>query len=304
MILSKKVLFVLYFNKITMKKVEIEKTIIHITQHNKEDYISLTDMLKHKESGGLVFKWLSNKNTIEFLGVWEQLYNPDFNYTEFGIIMSEAGVNRFTMSVKQWIKRTSAIGIVAKTGRYGGTYAHKDIAFELGTWISPMFKLLLVREFQRLKEIETNQYNLEWNVKRIISKANYQIHTDAIKNHIIPQSDIKKQTEWIVYAEEADLLNVALFGCTAKQWRDANPKYAENNLNIRDFASINELAVLSNMETINAELIKNNIDKVFRFNQLMEIAQYQIKILGNKDYLKSIKKITETTFIDESKKIL
>lgn len=244
-----------------MKKVEVEKTIIHITQHNKEDYISLTDMLKHKDSGGLVFKWLSNKNTIEFLGVWEKIYNPNFNYTEFGVIMNEAGVNRFTMSVKQWIARTNAIGIVAKAGRYGGTYAHKDIAFELGTWISPEFKLLLVREFQRLKEIEANQYNLEWNVKRIISKANYNIHTDAVKNYIIPQSDFTKQTDWIAYAEEADLLNVALFSCSAKQWRDANPEHADKGLNIRDFASINELAVLSNLETINANLLKIRLKK-------------------------------------------
>ena len=286
-----------------MKKVEVEKTIIHITQHDKEDYISLTDMLKHKESGGLVFKWLSNKNTIEFLGVWEKLFNPSFNYTEFGVIMSEAGVNRFTMSVKQWIARTNAIGVIAKTGRYGGTYAHKDIAFELGTWISPEFKLLLVREFQRLKEIEANKYNLEWNVKRIISKANYHIHTDAVKNHIIPQSDFTKKTEWIAYAEEADLLNVALFSCTAKQWRDANSEHAKKGLNIRDFASINELAVLSNMETINAELIKNKIGKEIRFYQLREIAQYQINILGSKDYLKAIKKATETTYIDEEKRL-
>ena len=286
-----------------MKKVEVEQTIIHITQHNKEDYISLTDMLKHKDSGGLVFKWLSNKNTIEFLGVWEKIYNPNFNYTEFGVIMNEAGVNRFTMSVKQWIERTNAIGIVAKAGRYGGTYAHKDIAFELGTWISPEFKLLLVREFQRLKEIEANQYNLEWNVKRIISKANYRIHTDAVKNHIIPKSDLTKQTEWIAYAEEADLLNVALFGCSAKQWRDANPEHADKGLNIRDFASINELAVLSNLETINAELIKNKIDKTIRFQQLHEIGKYQITILGSRDYMKSIKKLSDTTYIDEQKNI-
>ncbi|MCK4661221.1 MAG: KilA-N domain-containing protein [Bacteroidales bacterium] len=229
----------------TTKHIKVEDTIIHITQHNKEDYISLTDMLKHKESGGLIFKWLSNKNTIEFLGVWEKIYNPNFNYTEFGVIMQEAGVNRFTMSVKQWIERTNAIGIIAKAGRYGGTYAHKDIASELGTWISPEFKLLIIREFQRLKEIESNQYNLEWNVKRILSKANYHIHTDAIKNFILPNKDYDK--EWLIYAEEADILNVALFKCTAKDWRDANPELAKKGMNIRDIASINELAVLSNL---------------------------------------------------------
>jgi len=209
----------------------------------------------------------------------------------------------FTLSVKEWIERTNAIGIIAKTGRYGGTYAHKDIAFELGTWISPEFKLLLIREFQRLKEIEANQYNLEWNVKRIISKANYHIHTDAIKNHIIPQSNCIKELEWIVYAEEADILNVALFGCTAKQWREVNPEHDKNGLNIRDFASINELAVLSNLETINAELIKNKIEKKLRFTELREISQYQLNILNNTDYLKAIKKLSDTTYIDESKKI-
>jgi len=286
-----------------MKLIEVKETIIHITQHNEEDYICLTDMLKHKDNNGLIFKWLSNKSTVEFLGVWEKIYNPDFNYTEFGVIMSEAGVNRFTLSVKEWIERTNAIGIVAKTGRYGGTYAHKDIAFELGTWISPEFKLLLIREFQRLKEIESNQYNLEWNVKRIISKANYHIHTDAIKNHIIPQTNLTKQFEWIVYAEEADLLNVALFGCTAKLWRESNPEHSKQGLNIRDFASINELVILSNLETINAELIKNQIDKKLRFSGLMEIAQYQLNILNSTDYLKAIKKLSDSTYIDERNKI-
>jgi len=286
-----------------MDKIEVEETIIHLTQHNKEDYISLTDMLKYKESGGLIFKWLSNKNTIEFLGVWEEIYNPNFNYTEFGVIMSEAGVNRFTMSVKQWIKRTNAIGIISKTGRYGGTFAHKDIAFELGTWISPKFKLLVIREFQRLKEIETNKYNLEWNVKRILSKANYHIHTDAVKNYILPKTDYTKNTEWLAYAEEADLLNVALFSCTAKMWRDANPEHAEQNLNIRDFASINELAVLSNLETANAELVKQGISKKLRFKQLQEIAQYQLKIMSKTNLTKSIKRLTDKTYIEEQKRI-
>ena len=257
-------------------------------------------MLKHKESGGLIFKWLSNKNTIEFLGVWEKIYNPNFNYTEFGVIMQEAGVNRFTMSVKQWIKRTNAIGIVAKTGRYGGTYAHKDIAFELGTWISPEFKLLIIREFQRLKEIESNQYNLEWNVKRILSKANYYIHTDAIKNFILPQKDYDK--EWIIYAEEADLLNVALFKCTAKDWREANPELAEKGMNIRDIASINELAVLSNLETLNAEMISNEIDKTDRYKRLKQISEYQLLIMNEKDFMKALKKLNNKVFIENQNK--
>ena len=285
------------------KHITVEDTIIHITQHNKEDYICLTDMLKYKDSGGLIFKWLSNKNTIEFLGVWEKIYNPEFNYTEFGVIMQQAGVNRFTMSVKQWIERTNAIGIVAKAGRYGGTYAHKDIAFELGTWISPEFKLLVIREFQRLKEIETNHYNLEWNVKRILSKANYHIHTDAIKNFIIPQKDYDKDKEWVVYAEEADILNVALFKCTAKDWREANAKLAKKGLNIRDIASINELAVLSNLETLNAEMIRNNIEKSQRYIRLKEISEYQLLIMNEKDFLKALKKINDKIYVESKNKL-
>ena len=285
------------------KQIKVENTIIHITQHNKEDYICLTDMLKHKESGGLIFKWLSNKNTLEFLGVWEKIYNPDFNYTEFGVIMQEAGVNRFTMSVKQWIKRTNAIGIFSKAGRYGGTYAHKDIAFELGTWISPEFKLLVIREFQRLKEIESNQYNLEWNVKRILSKANYHIHTDAIKNYILPQKDYDKDKEWLIYAEEADLLNVALFKCTAKDWREANPELAKKGMNIRDIASINELAVLSNLETLNAEMISNGIDKTDRYKRLKEISEYQLLIMNEKDFMKALKKLNDRVYIENQNKL-
>jgi len=285
------------------KNITVKDTIIHIMQHKENDFISLTDMLKYKESGGLIFKWLSNKNTIEFLGVWEKIYNPSFNYTEFGVIMQEAGVNRFTMSVKQWIERTNAIGIVAKTGRYGGTYAHKDIAFELGTWISPEFKLLVIREFQRLKEIESNQYNLEWNVKRILSKVNYHIHTDAIKNYILPKKNYDKDKEWIIYAEEADLLNIALFKCNAKDWRDANPKLAKEGMNIRDIASINELAVLSNLETLNAEMISSGNNKANRYERLKEISEYQLLIMNNKDFLKALKKLNDKVYIENQNKL-
>ncbi len=280
------------------KHIEVHDTIIHITRQRDEDYISLTDMLKYKESGGLIFKWLSNKNTIEFLGVWEKIYNPDFNYTEFGVIMSEAGVNRFTMSVKQWIERTNAIGIFAKTGRYGGTYAHKDIAFELGTWISPEFKLLVIREFQRLKEIESNLYNLEWNVKRILSKTNYHIHTDAIKNFIIPEINYDKDKQWLLYAEEADLLNVALFKCSAKDWRESNPELKTKGMNIRDIASINELAVLSNLETLNAEMISKGYSKNDRYKRLKEISEYQLIIMNEKDFMKALKKLNEKVYIE------
>lgn len=182
--------------------------------------------------------------------------------------------------------------------RYGGTYAHKDIAFEPGTWISPEFKLLVIREFQRLKEIESNQYNLEWNVKRILSKANYYIHTDAIKNYILPQKDYDKDKEWLIYAEEADLLNVALFKCTAKDWRDVNPELAKKGMNIRDIASINELAVLSNLETLNAEMISNRIDKEHRYKRLKEISEYQLLIMNEKDFMKALKKRNDKIYIE------
>ena len=236
-------------------KINIKGTEIMLFSENENDFISITDIAKYKnkEATGLVIShWLSAKYTVEFMGFWEQMHNPDFNVTEFSYIRNEAGSNGYVLSSKQWIEKTNAIGIISKPGRYGGTYAHKDIAFEFGSWISAEFKLYLIKEFQRLKEIETNKYNLEWNVKRILSKANYQIHTDAVKNYILPKADYTKNTEWLAYAEEADLLNVALFACTAKTWRDANPKHAKQNLNIRDFSSINELAVLSNLETISS----------------------------------------------------
>ena len=199
----------------TNNKLKVQDVEINIRVINEADYISLTDMTINQEQGSrLIEKWLTNKNTIEYLGVWEELSNPNFNSPEFGGIKNEAGVNRFYMSVKQWIERTNAIGIVSKVGKYGGTYAHKDIAFHFAMWISPIFQLYIVKEYQRLKELESNQYNLEWNVKRILSKANYHIHTDAVKNYILPTlSELK---EAFVYADEADLLNLAMFGCTAK----------------------------------------------------------------------------------------
>jgi len=215
----------------------------------------------------------------------------------------QAGLPSFVLSPTQWIEKTNAIGIVSKSGRYGGTYAHKDIAFEFGSAINPVFKLYLIKEYQRLKQIENNQYNLEWNVKRILSKVNYHIHTDAIKQNIIPQLNFEKNKEWIVYAEEADLLNVALFGCTAKQWREANPEPANKGINIRDFASINELAVLSNIESLNADMISNKIEKLERFNKLRQIIQYQLQILNEKDFMKALKKLSNDTYNNESKRI-
>ena len=200
-----------------LKQIEVEEKIIAITSHNEDDYICLTDMVRGEEGNDHIRNWMRNRNTVEFLGIWEQLNNPNFKGVEFDTFKKEAGLNSFNLTPKKWIQSTDAIGIISKSGRNGGTYAHRDIAFEFGAWISPMFKLLLIKEFQRLKEIESNQYNLEWDVKRVLSKVNYHIHTDAVKNHIIPKSNYPTEKQWIEYAEEADLLNVALFGCTAKQ---------------------------------------------------------------------------------------
>ena len=215
----------------------------------------------------------------------------------------EAGLPTFVLSAKQWAEKSGAIGILSKSGRYGGTYAHRDIAFEFGAAISPTFKLYLIKEYQRFKQIESNQYNLEWDVKRLLSKANYHIQTDAVQKHILPERNYTKDKEWLIYAEEADLLNVALFNCTAKDWRDLNPELAKKDFNIRDFASINELAVLSNIESLNAELIKKGIDKSERFMQLREISVYQLEILDQKNAMKAIKKLADDIYIKQQKKI-
>ncbi len=278
-------------------KIKVKDKIISIVKKDEQDYICLTDMLKAKDGSFFITDWLRNRNTLEFLSVWEKINNPNFNYGEFAIIRNQSGLNSFKVSVKEWVEKTNATGIFSKAGRYGGTYAHKDIAFEFGTWISPTFKLYLITEYQRLKEIETNQYNLEWNFKRIISKANYHIHTDAVKNHILPQKNYDKDKEWLIYAEEADLLNVALFNCTAKDWREANPKFAEQEMNIRDIASINELAVLSNLESLNAEMIKSGVERKERYEKLKEIAVYQLTILNEKNFIKALKKLNNEVYI-------
>ena len=228
--------------------INIEAHPITIVAHKDEDYISLTDMARSQMEDVIIIKWLSLKNTIEYIGEWEALYNPDFNYTEFGTIKNAAGSNNFVLSVKQWIERTGAIGLTAKAGRYGGTFAHKDIAFHFGMWISPKFQLLLVKEYQRLKLDESNRQKLEWDFQRTLAKVNYQIHTDAIKEKLIPK-EVEKSQMNLVYANEADLLNVALFGMTAKMWRESNPHITGN---IRDEATIEQLVVLSNLESINA----------------------------------------------------
>ena len=273
---------------------------ISVTTIGEEDYISLTDMIRANDGEFFITDWLRNKNTLEYIGAWEALYNPNFNYGEFAIIRNQAGLNSFKISVKEWVDKTNAIGLQAKAGRYGGTYAHKDIAFNFGMWISPMFQLYIVKEYQRLKEIENNQYNLEWNVKRVVAKANYKIHAEAIKTNIIPNLS-RKQADW-VYADEADMLNIVMFNSTAKQWRENNPERAIKGENIRDVASINELTILSNLESLNATLIKQGLGKPERFEILTKVANEQKQLLSSFDYIKSVKRTSnETLPLIESK---
>ena len=290
-----------------IRKLDIKNAIISITKVEEEDYICLTDMAKAKEgdnrAADVIKNWIRTRTTIEFLGTWETLYNSDFKVAEFDHFKMEAGLPTFVLSPKQWVEKTGAFGIISKSGRYGGTYAHRDIAFEFGAAISPTFKLYLIKEYQRFKAIESNQYNLEWDVKRLLSKANYHIQTDAVQNHIIPEKNYAKDKEWLLYAEEADLLNVALFNCTAKDWRELNPEQANKDLNIRDFASINELAVLSNLESFNADLIKKGVDKSERFLQLREMAVYQLEILDKKNAMKAMKKLADDIYIEQQNKL-
>ena len=265
------------------KSVEVQGTEISIMTHDDKDFISLTDMLKAKDGDFFISDWLRNRNTVEFLGIWEQIHNPNFNYGEFAIIRSNAGLNSYKISVKEWTEKTNAIGIFAKAGRYGGTYAYKDIAFEFGMWISPEFKIYLIKEFERLKEKE--QEKLGWNAKRELAKVNYRIHTDAIKENLIPKELTSQQTS-IIYASEADVLNVALFGMTAIQWRENNHDLKGN---IRDYASINELICLSNMENINAVLIEDKVSQKERLIKLNKIAIHQMMILEEKQGYKYLK---------------
>lgn len=269
----------------------VQNTPVTVMNFDQRDYISLTDMAKARtdaaRAADVIKNWLRARSTLEFLGTWEVLYNPNFKVVEFDHFKSEAGLHTFTLSAKEWIEKTGAVGIYVQAGRYGGTYAHKDIAFEFGSAISPIFKLYLLKEYQRLKDEENDRLKLEWNAKRFLSKNNYLIHTDAVKNYVLPQSSYTKSTEWLAYADEADLLNVALFGCTAKEWRDANPGLARHS-NIRDYASIPELTVLSNLETHNAELIKSGLPKAERFARLREIAQYQLRVLAEAERIKEL----------------
>lgn len=258
-----------------MSKITVLDTNINVISFNNEDYICITDMLKAKDGDFFISDWLRNRNTLEYLGIWEKLYNPNFNYGEFATIRNQAGLNSFKISIKEYVAKTNAIGLQAKAGRYGGTYAHKDIAFEFGMWISAEFKIYLVREFQRLKEQE--QVQIQWSAKRELSKINYHIHTDAIKKNLIPH-EVTPQQASKIYASEADLLNVAMFGMTALEWRDAHP-YVKGN--IRDYATINELICLSNMENMNAVFINEGLLQKDRLIKLNQIAIQQMSILEN-----------------------
>ena len=277
------------------KKITVNNTDISILiQQHAEDYICLTDMARYRDTERtdyIIQNWMRSRSTVEYLGVWEQLNNPNFNPIEFDGIKNEAGSNSFTLTPKQWIAKTNAIGIKAKAGRYGGTYAHKDIAFNFGMWLSPTFQLYVVKEYQRLKESESNSLVKQWDVKRILSKANYLLHTDAIKENIIPKLSISKTKEYIVYASEADMLNLALFGYTAKDWEAANPELSKK-LNMRDTASINQLVVLSNMESYNSEMIKNHIPRDVRFSVLHRMAKEQLKTLNDRHVEHRFRKIS------------
>ena len=282
------------------KAIKVQDKTINCVKINGQDYICLTDMVRGSEGTDHIKNWMRNRNTVEFLGLWEEMNNPDFKGVEFDTFRKQAGLNSFTLTPKKWIDATNAIGLISKAGFGGGTYAHVDIAFEFGTWISPQFKLYLIKEYQRLKSIESNQYNIEWDVKRVLSKANYNIHTDAIKKYVIPQSK-KWKKEW-EYAEEADLLNLAVFGMTAKEWRENNRMRAKNGENIRDSASINELMVISNIESQNAEMIRNGISREERFEKIQEIAIRELESLRNYNATKSLKKLTPETYLLEEKK--
>ena len=274
--------------KTRKSSIEVQGTAITVLTQTVEDYISLTDIAKHKEpnrSDHVIQNWMRNRNTIEFLGVWERLNNDAFKPLEFEGFRNRAGLNSFVLTPRQWITATDATGLVSKSGRYGGTYAHKDIAFEFASWISVEFKLYLIKEFQRLKDEENDRLKLGWNLQRTLAKINYRIHTDAIKETLIPPA-ITKQQAMLVYANEADLLNVALFGQTAKQWRDGNPE-AEGN--IRDHAPLEQLVVLTNLESLNSVLIRQGLSQPDRLHKLNEIAISQMRTLLAADTVKRLK---------------
>jgi hypothetical protein len=266
------------------KKINVQGSDITVVQIKEQDFISLTDIAKYKtdDTSAVIGNWMRNRNTIEFLGIWETLYNPDFKPLEFEGFKNQAGLNAFTLSPKKWLDTTKAIGFIVKSGRYGGTYAHKDIAFKFASWISVEFELYVVKEFQRLKELESKE--LEWDVKRQLTKINYRIHTNAIKEKLIPDNLTPTQINY-VYASEADVLNMALFGSTAKQWRDENPELKGN---IRDYANVSQLVCLANLENLNALFINENMLQSERLEKLNQIAIQQMKLLVSGKLTKKI----------------
>lgn len=267
------------------KSMMVQGVEVHLTTKGDEDYISLTDMVSKFDGGTtLIDSWLRNKDTIEFLGVWERLNNVNFNSVEFDRIRLEAGTNRFRLSVKQWTQSVGGVGVMAKAGRYGGTFAHKDIAFEFGSWLSPEFKLYLIKEFQRLKEVEAASTGLDWNVRRSLAKVQYRVHTDAVKAHLVPPQ-LSSQQAGYVYATEADILNQALFGCTAKQWKTSNPSAGGN---LRDTATLEQLVVLSSLESQNALLIAQQMPAPQRLLLLNTLARTQLKSLLDNPSIKML----------------
>lgn len=264
-----------------MSKINIEGIDIEVFSQNDNDFICLTDMVRDRENNHVIIgNWMKSKDTLEYLGAWEVLNNPDFKLIEFDEFRNNSGTNRFSISPKQWIEKTKAVGVTVKSGRYGGTYAHKDIAFEFGAWLSPMFKLLLIREFQRLKNEEAERLGTGWDVRRFVSKANYKIQTDAIKDVLVPISNLPKNKIGILYAEEAELVNFAMFGMTAKDWKQENPTLCLQGRNMRDYANTHQLVVLANLESLNAEYIKSGESKEYRIKKLREVAISQLKSLS------------------------
>jgi hypothetical protein len=287
-----------------LQRIIVENTPISVYTKDNEDYICLTDMVGAKEgdarAADVIKNWLRAVATIDYLGTWETLYNPDFKVVEYDHFRRNAGVPSFTLSVNGWVEATNAIGIFSKSGKNGGTYAHRDIAMEFGAAISPIFKIYLYKEYQRLKEVESNQYNLEWDVRRLMTKVNYVLHTDAVQQYIIPKSLKPLDKQHFEYAEEADILNMALYGYTAKQWRDANPQHVLNGKNMRDFSSITDLLIMSNLETMSAQLIQTNLTKDQRFAFLKKMADDQRKQFEKVDMVKSIKKSNPMTYLNAS----
>jgi len=265
--------------------INVQGTAINIVSQKEDDFISLTDMANKFGGDDLIYNWMRNRNTVEFLGIWEQIHNPGFKGVEFDTFKKEAGLNSFRLTPKKWIEATNAIGVQSRAGRYGGgTYAHKDLAFEFGSWLSPEFKMYLIKEFQRLKEDENRRLSLEWNLNRTLAKINYRIHTDAIKENIIPP-DITIEQQQIIYASEADVLNVAMFGKTAQQWRKENPGKEGN---IRDYSTIEQLLVLANMESMNAEFIRMELPQPDRLKKLNTIAKQQLKSITTNSNVKKL----------------